>query len=339
LRRPGNYEYVNALVRAQIGKLLRENDYKAVLGCSKPSEIKQVLSNSSYSQHLSRTVSDSFAAIDEAISSSASEAAARVIAASPEPARPILNKYRLCLESRSLVNALRLQLNPEDIYASAGVIPLGVIPLTYYKAKLPVSVEEYSEVPGLNGVVSESLQSARLYRSTIPLLKITFYLCERFLDTKPEGSRGEKASLERLVTSNIDGANIEAILTSTIQGICRDSVWNLLSRRGSIPAESLLAELDLRDTERVLIQLRRSRYGSCLEVKPGEVIDHLVIRLPYSIMMQEARHALAGYPFKASVVAAGITLKLLEARNLKLAVSGASGTVEKASALRLMVAH
>ncbi|MBS7622635.1 V-type ATPase subunit [Candidatus Bathyarchaeota archaeon] len=337
MRRPGNYEYVNALVRAHVGRLLRESDYKAVLGCSKPSEIRQVLSSSSYSHHLSSTVADSFAAIEEAISSSASEAAARVIAASPEPAKPILNEYKLCLESRSLVNALRLQLSPEDAYAHAGVVPLGAIPSEYYRAKLAASADEYS-VHGLGRAVAESLQAARLHRSTVPLLRIILHLCERFLDAKPEGSQEEKASLKRLVTCNIDGANIEAILASTSQGVCRDSVRNFLSRRGSLPVESLPAALDLQDTKQLLIHLRRSRYGPCLEMRPGEVIDHLLVRLPYAIMMQESQYALAGYPFKASVVAAGITLKLLEARNLRLATAGASGLIEKASALRLMVA-
>ncbi|MEM4251285.1 MAG: V-type ATPase subunit, partial [Candidatus Bathyarchaeia archaeon] len=151
-------------------------------------------------------------------------------------------------------------------------------------------------------------------------------------------TRTTRASLERLVISHIDGANIEAILTCASQGICRDFAKNLLSLRGNLPAESLLAALELRDTERLLFYLRRSRYGPCLETEPDEAIDHFLMRLPYSIMMQESQHVLAGYPFKASVVAAGITLKLLEARNLKLATAGASGKVDKASALRLMVA-
>ena len=38
-----NYEYVNALVRGQIGKLLRTYDYEALLGCDRPSELAQVL--------------------------------------------------------------------------------------------------------------------------------------------------------------------------------------------------------------------------------------------------------------------------------------------------------
>ena len=340
IRRTKNYEYINALVRGQIGNLLKPNDYKAVLGCNKPSDIAQVLSSSSYSELLTRSGTDSFAAIDETVSSAASQNATKVIAASPDSARTILNEYRLSLESRSLVNSLRLQINPGDVAASAGVIPLGAIPEIYYKltpaAKGGGYGKNFSD-PKLSHLVAESLQAALRYTSTLPLLRIITYLCERFLDRKPDDTHGEEASLERLVISNIDGANLEVILTAMNQGMEQHAVpASLLSQRGSLGGESLLAALNLREIERLSALFSNSRYRSCLELKSGETFNDLLVRLPYCLMMLKSHYALAGYPFRASTVAVGITLKLLEIRNLRLAISGASGRLNRAFVFRLM---
>jgi len=56
-------------------------------------------------------------------------------------------------------------------------------------------------------------------------------------------------------------------------------------------------------------------------------------------MMQEALSALAGYPFRAATVASGMTLKLLEIRNLRLAISAVSGELSRSSALEAMVIY
>lgn len=336
-----DYAYINALVRGKLGNLLKPYDYEAVLGCNKPSDIAQVLSSSSYAELLTRSRTDSFAAIDETVSSAASQNATNLIAASPDLARTVLNEYRLSLESRSLVNSLRFQINPDDIAVGAGAIPLGAIPKTYYELTLAAAGGEYSKTfsdPGLSRAVAESLQAARRYRSTAPLLRIIIYLCERFLDRKPDGAHEEKASLERLVISNIDGANLEVILTGLHHGMEQQTVEaSLLSQRGSLGDESLLAALNLRDIEQLLASFSNSRYRSCLELKSGETVDDLLVRLPYCIMLQESHYALAGYPFKASTVAVGITLKLLEVRNLRLAIAGASGRLGRAFAFRLMI--
>jgi vacuolar-type H+-ATPase subunit C/Vma6 len=89
----------------------------------------------------------------------------------------------------------------------------------------------------------------------------------------------------------------------------------------------------------LLVLLRRSRYGSELEACSDKSIDHILSKFPYKIMMREALSALAGYPFRAATVASGMTLKLLEIRNLRLAISAVSGKLSRNSALEAMVIY
>ncbi len=340
MRGTGSYEYVNALVRGQIGNLLKLYDYEAILGCTRPSDIVHVLSRTTYGQMVARTTPESFADLREAVMSAASKSAESFIASSPDSARIVLEDFRLLLESRSIVNSLKLRFNQNDLVSSSGAIPLGAIPSKYYE--LPSESQgrghiETIQDSGLARVIRESLETARRCGCVAPLLRILIYCGERSLDRISEVSSEDLTSTLRPINSMIDAANLEIVLTSIQCGIEPQTVrsW-LFSQRGTLDGV-IEGALGFRDIVQLLAWLRDSRYGPCLEAKSEETVDDLLNRLPYCLMRREARSVLSGYPFRASTVAAGMMLKLLEIRNLRLAVAGASGGLGRAAALRLMV--
>lgn len=340
IRGTGNFEYANAIVRGQIGNLLTTNDYRAVLGCRKPSDLFQVLSRTPYRDLLARS-KPSFTGVDEEVALAVSESATKFIAASPESSKSVLEQYRLLLESQSIVNLLKSKVTRGNVTATKTAIPLGAIPSRYYKLSEAPEEQFASQLidPELGLIVLESLQMARKYECTAPLLRIVTCSSRRFLERNVETSFERWASMDRLVTSIIDGANIEMVLTGLECRLTPQTIFSwLLIQKGTITEESFKAALGLKDAEQLAAWLRNSRYRFCLEAKSGETTEDLLRKLTYCIMLQASRSVLAGYPFRVSTVAAAIVLKLLEVRSLRLAIAGASGELKRAAAFKLMVA-
>jgi len=336
MRSTGKYEYVNALVRGQIGNLLGLRDYQAILGCRQPSEVVQVLRANPYYNSLTTAKVEAFTHIQEIVTSSASHGMQALITKSPESAKEILEGYLLLLESRSIINSMSIQIKDPKI-TWAGAIPLGAIPTEYYELqKSDIGRRKRLQSPDLDSVILESLRLAESHRCTAPLLKIVLHCGNRLLERLVQTDPAERPSMSRLVVSYIEGAVLEMVFVSVNCGIEPWIFRNWLSAQRSIKEGLLETIIDTRDTNLFLTCLKRGRYRFCLEAKPEETTDDLVERLPYCIMLQEARSALAGYPFRASTVAAGMTLRFLEARNVRLAIAGASGELARVSALKSM---
>ena len=335
-----NYEYVNALVRAQIGNLLRLREYNAILGCVRLSDITQVLSRTAYNQLIIENYPEDFSAYKGMLTSVACRNAERLISSSPTSSRFILEEYKALLESQSLVNAGGSQIGSNDPFTNAGIIPLGAFPSQYYTEKSGIgehdkTVEDFE----LRDQIAESLELARNLRSTAPLFRIVTKCSKRLLSKVSSSPSRERLPMIRFAESFLDSANIEIILACTLSNVDHRTALNWLEEGGTLKKTFLESAIDLRNMTDLLVLLRRSRYGSELEACSDKSIDHILSKFPYKIMMRESLSALAGYPFRAATVASGMTLKLLEIRNLRLAISAVSGKLSRNSALEAMVIY
>jgi vacuolar-type H+-ATPase subunit C/Vma6 len=333
LRPTGNYEYVNALVRGQIGNLLRLHDYEAILGCTRPSDLIHVLNKTSYGELLQKTEDSSFTTLKESLTSTISKTLDTLIASSPDNAKTLLQEYRLLLESKSIVNSMATMIG-EDIIADAGIVPLGALPPTYYQQSELPNKEQIRTLQtlGLDAVISESLELARIYKCMAPLHRIITFCATRFWNIIHEISSQDQTSLTRLNTSTIDGANLEIIITSLLCHLEPQIFSSWLSE------ENLRqVALKTRSIDQIMIWVTNSRYGPCAKEESGGGLEVMKYGLSYCMMSHEAHSTLAGYPFRASTIAAGMVMKLLEIRNIRLAIAGASGELKRAVALRLMI--
>lgn len=335
-----NYEYVNALVRAQIGNLLRLREYNAILGCVRLSDITQVLSRTAYNKLIIEDYPEDFSTYKGMLTSVACRNAERLISSSPTSSRFILEEYKALLESQSLVNAWGSQIGSNDPFTNAGIIPLGAFPSQYYTGKSGIeehdkTVEDFE----LRDQIAESLELARKFRSIAPLFRIVTKCSKRLLSKVARCPSRERLPMIRFAESFLDSANIEIALACTLSNVDHRTALNWLEEGGTLKKTFLESAIDLRNMTDLLALLRRSRYGSELEACSDESIDHILSKFSYKIMMQEALSALAGYPFRAATVASGMTLKLLEIRNLRLAISAVSGELSRNSALGAMVIY
>jgi vacuolar-type H+-ATPase subunit C/Vma6 len=287
IKSTNNYEYVNALVRGQIGNLLKLYDYEAILGCSKPSDLIQVLARSNYNQYIAKSQIQSFEAIDDIVLSIANQNASNLIAISPKPARIILNEYRLLLESRSLVNQIRSKINRAETLANLCAIPLGAISPSYYKLIHAASEEVF--FPSLddfklNQVIAESIKASKTCNSIAPLSKIVIFFCKRFLDSSSEDASSEVLSLHKLATSTIDAANLEIILRGLLDGIDLQKIqMPFLNYGGNLKEDQLRLVSRSRNVSQAINLFQDSRYQFCLDLRPNWTIDDLLNRLPIAL--------------------------------------------------------
>ena len=335
-----NYEYVNALVRAQIGNLFRLREYNAILGCVRLSDITQVLSRTAYNQLIIENYPEDFSTYKGMLTSVGCRNAERLISSSPTSSRFILEEYKALLESQSLVNAWGSQIGRNDPFTNAGIIPLGAFPSKYYAGKSGIgehdkTVEDFE----IRDLIAESLELARNLRSTAPLFRIVTKCSKRLLSKVASSPSRERLPMIRFAESFLDSANIEIILACTLSNIDHRTALSWLEDGGTFKKAFVESAIELRNMTDLLALLRRSRYGNELEACSYESIGHILSKFPYMVMMQEALSALAGYPFRAATVASGMTLKLLEIRNLRLAISAVSGELSRNSALEAMVIY
>lgn len=335
-----NYEYVNALVRAQIGNLLRLREYNAILGCVRLSDITQVLSRTAYNQLIIENYPEDFSAYKVMLTSVACRNAERLISSSPTSSRFILEEYKALLESLSLVNAWVSQIGSNDPFTNAGIIPLGAFPSQYYTGKSGTG-EHYKTVEDLElrDQIAESLELARNLKSTAPLFRIVTKCSRRLLGKVASSPSRERLPMIRFAESFLDSANIEIILACTLSNIDHMTALSWLEDGGTLKKTFAESVIELRNMTDLLALLRRSRYGSELETGSDKSIGRILSKFPYKVMMQEALSALSGYPFRAATVASGMTLKLLEIRNLRLTISAVSGELSRNSALEAMVIY
>ncbi|MGQ9542781.1 MAG: V-type ATPase subunit [Candidatus Bathyarchaeia archaeon] len=325
---PSGYEYVNAMVRAQVGRLLKIQDYEAILGCSRPEDLAKVLRDTPYGESITTWPRD-FSDMMEEFTLTVGRSVDTFLHASPEFVRPLLEGYMLMLESRSIVNTIRSEMGDESTLAEAGIIPLGVIKRSTLKGRPEACWDRNFE-----RIIQEVKEEAAMHKCAAPLFRLIKYCGRIAVNVVAEAPAGEQSSMLRLIESLIGAVDVEILLKGTLCGMSFSDIRGWLSNYGG------LEEVESRyggDIEYMLGQLRGRRYGNCLSKRPGNQVEHILERFPYCILLHEAHSAMSGYPFRASTVAAGISLKLVEARNLRLAIMGASGRIDRRLAFKLMV--
>jgi vacuolar-type H+-ATPase subunit C/Vma6 len=325
---PSGYEYVNAMVRGQIGKLLKIQDYEAILGCSRPRDIKKVLRETPYSEPASAQPDD-FSSIINALTYTASKEVEAIIGASPESVKPLLEDYTLLLESRNIVNSIRVELGDNPTFAEAGIIPL----ITFENSNLKSRLESFGEWD-VKKVIQELRGQVTIYNCTAPLLRLIQHCGKMLLNKILETPAKEKTSMVRLIESIIDSVDIEILLKGTLCGVDFSEIQSWLSNHNKLKC---MESIYFKDIEGLFGTLRSKRHGVCLPTRPDNQFEIALEKFPYCTLANDARSMMSGYPFRASTVAAGISLKFIEGRNLKLAVMGASGRIDRRIAFKLMV--
>jgi len=129
-----NYAYVTVNVRAVTGNLLKVQEYHALLGCSKPLHLIDVLTQTRYRQHLKPGLSRlDIASIRQIIQDSFISSLEQVISSTPNFAAPLFLAYRELLESWGLVNAFRTSLFRGNFVTESQIIPCGVLERSFYE--------------------------------------------------------------------------------------------------------------------------------------------------------------------------------------------------------------
>lgn len=324
---PSGYEYVNAMVRGQVGKLLEIQDYEAMLGCSRPRDIKKVLRKTPYSETASAQPDD-FSSIMSALTYTVGKEVCAIIGASPESVKPLINSYILLLESRNIVNSIRVELGDNPNFAEAGIIPLTACEDSELKTRLELLAEL-----DVKKVIQELKGQVAIYNCTAPLLRLIHHYGKMLLNKILEVPAKEK-TMVRLVESIICSADIEILLKGTLYGVDFSEIQNWLSNHNILEC---MKSIHCKDIESLLVMLRSKHHGACLPTRPDNQFEITLERFPYCALANDARSTMSGYPFRASTVAAGISLKFVEGRNLRLAVMAASGRINRRVALKLMV--
>ncbi|MBS7626286.1 V-type ATPase subunit [Candidatus Bathyarchaeota archaeon] len=325
---PSGYEYVNAMVRGQVGKLLEIQDYEAMLGCSRPRDIKKVLRKTPYSEPASAQPDD-FSSIMSALTYTVGKEVGSIIGASPESVKPLLEGYILLLESRNIVNSIRVEVGDNPTFAEAGIIPLTTLKDSDLKSQLEALVEW-----DVKKVIQELKGQVAIYNCTAPLLTLIHHCGKMLLNKILEIPAKEKTSMVKLVESIICSVDIEILLKGTLYGVNFSEIQSWLSNHNKLEC---MEPTYCKDIESLLVMLRSKRHGICLPTRPDNQFETILERFPYCTLANDARSTMSGYPFRTSTVAAGISLKFVEGRNLRLAVMGASGKIDRRVALKLMV--
>ena len=121
------YPYVIARARAMTGNLLRIDDHHALLGCSKPVHVIDVLTQTSYREYLKgRATTLDFSSVRQIVLDSFAGSLEQTISSAPKTAAPVLLAYGELLESWRLVNALRTLLFKGSFMTESQIIPCGV---------------------------------------------------------------------------------------------------------------------------------------------------------------------------------------------------------------------
>jgi len=336
------YPYAIARARAIIGNLLKIEDYHALIGCSEPVHVIDVLTQTGYREHLKLGATPlDFSSIRQIILDSFVSSLEQTISSAPKITAPLLLAYRELLEGWSLVNALRTSLFQGSSILESQIIPCGVIERSFYE----MLSDDLAETVSLISRTEAFLEAAIHINSAIEtnrlgplfgILKSPLDKCSEAIFLLPSNEREVSRKLSYL---HGDLGNILILYDCVRRQVEPDdaSSW-LLEKTCSLPKDVLDRSILSRNFEELTHLLESTEFGRHLSHIPingptGEFLD----KLKFDVLRDKSRLTLAGYPFRVATIMAALNLKLIETANIMLCLKAVERKIPDENALNCIV--
>jgi len=336
------YPYAIARARAIIGNLLKIEDYHALLGCSRPVHVIDVLTETGYREHLKvgATPSD-FSFVRQIILDSFVGSLEQTISSAPKFAAPLLLAYRELLEGWSIVNALRTSLFHGSFMMESQIIPCGAIERSFYEmlsGDLAKTVSLISRREAFREAamhIKSAIETNRL-GPLFGILKGPLDNCSKAILLLPSDEKEVSSKLSYL---HGDLGNI-LILYDCVrrQAEPEDASSWLLQKTHGLPKDVLdrsILSRNLEQLTRLLMSTEFGRYLSCIPVNGS--VDEFLEKLKLDVLRDKSRIALAGYPFRAATIVAALNLRFIEVANVILCLEAAEEKISSQNALKHIV--
>jgi len=336
------YPYVIARARAMIGNLLKIEDYHALLGCSKPVHVIDVLTQTGYREYLKVGATPlDFSSVRQIILDSFVSSLEQTISSTPKSAAPLLLAYRELLESWSLVNALRTSLFQGSFIIESQIIPCGVIERSFYEmlsghlAKT-VSLISRREAFREAAIHIRSATETNRLGPLFGILKSPLDKCSEATLLLPSD---EREVSRKLLYLHGDLGNILILYDCVRRQVEPEdaSSW-LLKKTYGLPKDILDRSILRPNLDQLTSLLESTEYGRYLSHIPSNgPTDEFLEKLKLDVLRDKSRIALAGYPFRAATIMAALNLTLIEVVNIMLCLKAVVGKISAENALKCIV--
>ena len=336
------YSYVIARARAIIGNLLKIEDYRALLGCSKPVHVIDVLTQTGYGEHLKvGATTPDFSSIRQIILDSFVSSLEQTISSAPKAAAPLLSAYRELLESWSIVNALRTSLFQGSFIMESQIIPCGVIERSFYEmlsCDLAKTVSLISRREAFREAaihIKSAIETNRL-GPLFGMLKSPLDRCSEAILLLPSNEREASRKLSYL---HGDLGNIITLYDCVRRQTEPDDALSWLLRKTyGLRKEVLDRSILSRNLEQLTRLLMGTEFGKYFGHMPGDSpVDEFLEKLKLDALRDKSRLALAGYPFRAATIIAALNLRFIEVANTILCLKAVEGKISAQNALKHIV--
>jgi len=336
------YPYVIARARAIIGNLLKIEDYHALLGCSKPVHVIDVLTQTGYREHLKVGATPlDFSSVRQIILGSFVISLGQMISFTPRSAASLLLAYRELLESWSLVNGLRAALFQRSFIMESQIIPCGLIEQSFYEmlsGDLAKTVTLISRTEVFREAATHIKSAIERNRSgpLFGILKSPLDKCSEALLLLPSD---EREVSRKLLYLHGDLGNILILYDCVRRQVEPEdaSSW-LLKKTYGLPKDVLDRSILRRTLDQLTRLLESTEFGRYLSHIPSNgPTDEFLEKLKLDVLREKSRLALAGYPFRAATIMAALNLRLIEVANIMLCLKAVDGKISAENALKFIV--
>jgi len=336
------YPYVIARTRAIIGNLLRIDDYHALLGCSKPVHVIDILTQTGYREHLKLgTPPLDSSSIRQIILNSFVSNFEQTISSIPKDAAPLLLAYRELLESWSLVNALRTLLFQSSFIAESQIIPCGIIERSFYEtlsSDLTKTVSLISRREPFQEAAPHTKSAIETNRlgPLFGILKSPLDKCSEAISFLPFI---EREVSRKLLYLHGDLGNILILYDCVRRQVQPEDAKSWLLEKTYFLQKDVLDQSILsHNTGELTRFLESTEFGRYLSNIPsngptGEFLE----KLRFDVLRDKSRLALAGYPFRVATIMAALNLKLIETANIMLCLKAIERKIPAENALNCIV--
>jgi len=317
------YPYVIARLRAIVGNLLKIEDYHALLGCSKPLHVIDVLTQTGYRQDFkARPPRVGFSSLREIILDSFASSLEQAISSTPKSAAPLILAYRELLETWSLVNAFRTSLFQGNLVTESQIIPCGLVERYLYgllsddlmrTLSLISQREAFGEATML---VKSAIETNRL-GPLFGMLRHPLNKCSKAILLLPSN---EREASRKLLYLHGDLGNLFILHDCVRRKVDPKDISSWLLKKTHALAKDVIDRLILCcDITQLTHLLESTEFGRYLSDIPGNGLnDEFLEKFKLDALRDRSRLALAGYPFQAATIMAALNLRLIEVANIML---------------------
>jgi len=336
------YPYVIARTRAIAGNLLKIEDYHALLGCSKPVHVIDVLTRTGYRQDLKAGPSRlDLSSVRQIILDSFVSNLEHMISSTPKSAVPLLLAHRELLESWSLVNALRASLFQGNFITESQIIPCGLVEKSFYETLSGDPVKIFGLISRREAFRGAAIQvkSAIETKSVAPLFGMLRHPLDKCSEAILLLPSSEREVGRKLLYLHGDLGNIFILYDCVRRQVEPKDVssW-LLKKTYGLPKDVLDRSISCRNLDQLNRLLESTEFGRYLsDIRSNGPTDEFLEKLKLDALRDKSRLALAGYPFRAATIMAASNLKLIEVANIMLCLTVVEGRTSAENVSKFIV--